>query len=226
MLQKGCSMVLSALLILLGIIQPPLSFAQERNEYTIAVLDLNADGISESEARTLSANLRGQVIEIVSSEAFREATGVQYTVIERSQMDKIFEQFDIQNIGCTDLSCAVEFGKMLSTERIIIGSIGLVGKTYSIQARIVDVESSKIIAVSSYVFTGQRDNLLTTGIPTVANELMYGKKKKSRKIYYIVGGVVLLGGVAAAVLSGGSGDGGVKPGTTGEIVFTIPDPSE
>ena len=226
MAQRIISVLLSAILPLMGFVQPRLSCAQEKNEYTIAILDLNADGISESEARTLSANLRGQVIEIVSSDAFRAATDVQYNVIERSQMDKIFEQFDIQNTGCTDLSCAVEFGKMLSTERIIIGSIGLVGETYSIQARIVDVESTKIIAVSSYVFTGQRDNLLITGIPTVANELMYGKKKKSRKTLYIVAGVVLLGGVAAAVLSGGSGDGGGEPGTTGEIVFTIPDPSE
>jgi len=39
-----------------------------------------------------------------------------YTVVERSQMDKIFEQFEIQNTGCVDISCAVGFGKMHSVE--------------------------------------------------------------------------------------------------------------
>ena len=119
-------------------------------------------------------------------------------------MDKIFEQFEIQDIGCTDVSCAIEFGKMLNVEKIIIGSVGLVGGTYSISARIVDIETAKTAAVADYIFTGQRDNLLTEGIPSVVNELMYGEKqKKSRKkLYYIIAGIVIVGGVILATMGG------------------------
>ena len=225
MIRKILSVLVSVLLTLMGFGQPLLSFAQEENEYTIAVLDLNANGISQAEARSLSSNLRVQVTRAVISEEFKKKSGISYTVVERSQMDKIFEQFDIQNTGCTDISCAVEFGKMLSVERIIIGSVGLVGETYTINISIVDVESSRTLQVADYRFKGEVDNLLNEGIPDVVSQLL-GVKKKSRRTLYIVGGIVLLGGIAAAVLSGGGGDSGGGGTTTGDIIFTIPDPSE
>ena len=49
-----------------------------------------------------------------------------YTIIERSQMDKIFDEFKVQSTGCTDIACALEFGKILNVETIIIGEVGLV----------------------------------------------------------------------------------------------------
>ena len=134
-------------------------------------------------------------------------------------MDKIFEQFEIQNTGCTDVSCAIELGKMLNVERIIIGSVGLVGETYSIQARIVDIETAEIVSSSNYVFTGQRDNLLKEGIPKIVNELMYGKEqKKSRKKLYIITGAVIVGGVIAVTMAGDDGSSGGSDGTIGVTV--------
>jgi hypothetical protein len=225
MFKKACSIVLSVLMILMGFIHPRIASAQEKNEYTIAVLDLNANGISQTEAKSLSNSLHVQVTRTVTSDEFRRKSDISYTVIERSQMDKIFEQFDIQNTGCTDISCAVEFGKMLSVERIIIGSVGLVGQTYTFNTSIVDVESTRTLQVAEYRFKGEVDNLLNEGIPDIVSQLL-GVKKKSRRTLYIVGGVVLLGGVAAAVLSGGGGDDGGSGTNTGDIIFTIPDPSE
>ena len=225
MIRGILSIILSVLLFLMGVFQPRLSCAQEKNEYTIAVLDLNANGISQTEAKSLSNSLHVQLTRTVTSEEFIKKSGISYTVVERSQMDKIFEQFDIQNTGCTDVSCAVEFGKMLSVERIIIGSVGLVGRTYTINISIVDVESTKTLQVADYRFKGEVDNLLNEGIPDVVGQIL-GMKKKSRRTLYIVGGVVLLGGVAAAVLSGGGSDDGGSGATTGDIIFTIPDPSE
>ena len=225
MIREILSIALSVLLVMTGFFQPRLSYAQEKNEYTIAVLDLNANGISQTEAKSLSNSLQVQVTRTVTSEEFRQKSDISYTVVERSQMDKIFEQFDIQNTGCTDISCAIKFGKMLSVERIIIGSVGLVGQTYTFNTSIVDVESSKTLKVADYRFKGEVDNLLNEGIPDIVSQLL-GVKKKSRRTLCIVGGVVLLGGVAAAVLSGGGGDGSGSGAGTGDIIFTIPDPSE
>ena len=223
--RKILSVVLSVMLVLFGVMQPRLTYSQEMVKYTIAVLDLTANGISLTEAASLSDYMRGQVTRVITSEDYKKRVKVNYTIVERSQMDKIFEEFDVQNTGCTDVSCAVKFGKILNAERIILGSVGLVGQTYTISTRIVDVESGETVAVADYLFTGQRDNLLREGIPVVVNELMYGRKqKKSRKIYYIVGGAIIAGGVLAAVLgSSPSGDG---EDNTGTITFTIPDPSE
>ena len=215
MVRKLVSILLVALLI-----TPQFSFSQEQKFYTIAVLDLVANGISETETKSLSEFMRGQVTRIATSGDFRNKSGYAYKVIERSQMDKILNEMQFQRSGCTDEECAVEVGKVLGAERVIIGSVGLVGETYNINTRIVDIESSTTLSVADYIFTGKRDNLLTTGIPNVVNELLYGKKqKKSKKMYYIVGGIVLAGGAAAAIL-GGSG-GGSSGGGEGTAIIDI-----
>lgn len=156
MAHKLLSISLSFLIILTGFIPPRLSFAQE-DSYTIAVLDLIANGISDSEARSLSDYLRSQITRTATSQEFTEKSGFVYTVIERAQMDKILEEFDYQSTGCTDEECAVELGKMLNAERIVIGSVGLVGQTYTINARIVDIETATTLSVADYMFTGKRE---------------------------------------------------------------------
>ncbi|MFC1511917.1 CsgG/HfaB family protein [Candidatus Latescibacterota bacterium] len=219
MFRKTTSLVLIFLLPLLGLTPPRCSYAQEADEYTIAVLDLAARGISQAEAEYLSDYMRGQVTQLVSSADYIETTGTQYTVVERSQMDKILEQFELQNLGCTDVSCAVEFGKLLSVERIVIGSVGLVGQTYSIATRIVDVETASTVASADYTYTGPIDELLTTGVAEVANQLMYGQQEiKSRRNLYIIAGVAIAAGAAAYFLIPGQED---EPGT---ITVRIPVP--
>ena len=198
--RRTLSVVLVIILIVIWTIPPQTSFSQEIKSYNLAILDLDAKGISQIEAAYLTEYMRGQVTRLVTSDEYKNKTGINYTVVERSQIDKIFEQFEIQNTGCTDVSCAVEFGKMLSVERIVIGSVGLVGQTYSIATRIVDVESTSTIAVADYTFTGQIDDLLTKGITSVADELMYGKKVKGHRFVVRRNVPLLLGagsGIAA-----------------------------
>ena len=223
MFTKLVSAYLCLFLALTGFIPPHVSWAQERKTYTLAVLNLEAQGISLSEAAFLSEHLHAHVMRVVSSENFQKETDIHYTVVERSQMNKIFDQFQIQDTGCTDVSCAVEFGKMLSAEKIIIGSVGLVGKTYSITARIVDVESAATIEVADYTYTGPIDDLLTTGVQSVVNELLYGEKKKSRKKLYIIAGVTAVA-IGAAIAALSSPD---KAGEdSGSIYIQLPVPED
>jgi len=128
-----------------------LSHAQERKFYTIAVLDLVANGISEAEAKSLSEYMRGQITRAATSEQFGKKAGFVYKVIERSQMDKILDEMQFQRTGCTDEECAVEVGKVLGVERIIIGSVGLVGETYTINSRIIDIETANTLSAADYV---------------------------------------------------------------------------
>jgi len=223
MSRKILSYILSFLMLNSGLIPPHVSHAHETETCTLAVLNLSAQGISTSEAAFLSEHLHAQVLRVVASEDFKKTTNMNYTVVERSQMDKIFDQFDIQNTGCTDISCAVEFGKILSAERIVIGSVGLVGKTYSITTRIVDVETAATLSVADYTYTGPIDDLLTAGIQSAVNDLLYGEKKKSRKNLYIIAGITAaVIGASIAVLSSPK-DGGDK---TGSIYIKLPAPED
>ena len=58
MFKKILSLVLNVLLVLMGFVQPQVSEAQEKTTYNIAVLDLNAQGISGPEAAFLSESLQ------------------------------------------------------------------------------------------------------------------------------------------------------------------------
>jgi hypothetical protein len=89
-------------------------------------------------------------------------------------MDKIFDQFDIQNTVCTDVSCAIEFGKMLQADRIIIGSVNFIGKTYNVTTRMIDIETAKSLSVSEVDYRGSIDGLLGSRIKDVADELLLG----------------------------------------------------
>ncbi|MFC1512232.1 hypothetical protein ACFL5H_03450 [Candidatus Latescibacterota bacterium] len=218
MLRKLVSIILVHILPFVGIIPPRTSIAQEVREYTIAVFDLEATGISELEARSLTDNMRVQITRLINSSEFRQRSDIHYTVVERSQMDKILGEFEFQNLGCTDISCAVEFGKILSVERIIIGSIGLVGQTYTINTSIVDVETARILDVAEYRFRGEIDGLLNEGIPNIVNEL-FGIQQSHRNVYLIAGATIAIIAAAAVFLlpSGDKGD-------DSTIVIDIPVP--
>ncbi len=84
MFRKLLSIILSFMLFHIGFVPPQLLHAQDDDFHIIAVLDLVANGISESEARSLTEYLRGQITRSVTSEEFKEKFGYDYKVVERS----------------------------------------------------------------------------------------------------------------------------------------------
>ena len=201
MFKKIVSFYLSFMLVLAGFIHPQVSWAQEKESYTLAVINLEAKGVSLIEADVVSERLRSQVSQTLRSDKYRDSGRDQYMVIERTQMDRIFEQFEVQNTGCVTDSCAVEFGKMLGVERIVIGSIGLVGNTYSVSARIVDVETTETIGVADHLYSGSIDKFIRNEISKVSDKLLFGRVMKSRKkLYYTIAAVAVAAGIGAYFL--------------------------
>jgi len=103
---------------LFSIVSPTCnSYAQTDSHYTIATLDLEANGVSEVVAKGLSEKIRTRISWLANNDSFVNNTeSVKYSTIERSQMDKIFDQYEVQSTICSDVSCAIEFGKMLQVE--------------------------------------------------------------------------------------------------------------
>ncbi len=213
MFNKMISVVVCFLLSVVGFINPPVLSAQGKEEYILAILDLDATGISETEAKTLSNNLRGAISRVLNSEKFRKSTTIEYKIVERSDMEKILDELETQRKGCTDISCAVEFGKFLNADKIIIGSVGLIGQTYTINTSLVDVETARVLRAADFKIKGAIDDVLNKGIPEVVNEL-FGIKK-SRLKYYIGGGLFVTAGVIAYIL---------WPSDEGTIAIKIPAP--
>lgn len=68
-----------------------------------------------------------------------------FTVLERTKMDEILKEQKFQLTGCTTTECAVEIGKILNVNYIVISSLGKIANEYIINIRIVDIESSEVI---------------------------------------------------------------------------------
>jgi hypothetical protein len=64
--------------------------------------------------------------------------------VERNQMHSILNEQGFQQTGCTDQECAVKIGKLLSAQKILMGSVSKVGMQMVINVRIVDVEKGTV----------------------------------------------------------------------------------
>ena len=64
----------------------------------------------------------------------------QYTVIERSEMGKILREQGFAMTGCTEVSCAVQAGKLLSARKMLVGTVMKLDQSIIINGRIIDVE--------------------------------------------------------------------------------------
>ncbi|MFH0920719.1 MAG: CsgG/HfaB family protein [Fibrobacterota bacterium] len=152
-------MVLLVLTCLFAVSSPAL--AEEKPIRSIAVLDMEGTGLDAGEVKTLSEALRNNVIELNA-----------YTVLERSKMDVILKEQGFQQSGaCTNDACAVEMGQLLGVDAMIVGSIGKVGKTYSISVRMLDLGTSRILRSASQYYKGEIDGLLTETIVGIAKKI-------------------------------------------------------
>jgi TolB-like protein len=102
---------------------------QSQDKMRIAIIDFEARDISKRDAIKISELIRNEMINIGK-----------YVIIERAQMGNILKEQGLQQTGCTDVSCAVEMGKMLSAKKMLVGSIMKLGNDIIITGRIVDVE--------------------------------------------------------------------------------------
>jgi len=100
----------------------------------IAVADFDAQNISQSEAAVVSDFLRGDLVKIGK-----------YRVVDRQNMALILAEQGFQQTGCTTNECAVQMGKILNVQRIIVGKISKLFGLYYIIADMVNVETGEIL---------------------------------------------------------------------------------
>ena len=154
-LHKVKSVPLSLIVFLLLMMLSRLS-----SQITIAILDFEGKGISETEASALTDRFRAELFNLG-----------RFRLIEREQMNEILREQGFQQTGCVTTECAVEVGKLIGSEQIVVGSISKVGKVFSVSGRVVDVETGEVLQVTIYDHEGEIGNLLKTGMKNVAVQL-------------------------------------------------------
>jgi len=143
-------------LILLLILIVGAVFAREY----IAIIDFEGIGVGDIETKALTQRLTSEMIKLEI-----------YQVLERAEMKRLLDEQKFQSSGCVDLKCAVEIGKVLGAKFMVVGSVSKLGSSFSIESRLIDVETSEAYISASFVHSGKIDVLLTNGISSVAKQL-------------------------------------------------------
>jgi len=174
--------------------------AQERiRQPLVAVLDLQVTGgVLKSEAQALSDRLRS------------EMQSLKFDLIERSQMNALLVE---QEFSLSELSedNATKAGQLLSAEQIAIGTIGKVGRTYTVDVRLIDVATGKVVNSSKQDYTGPTDGLVQVmrNIARIFAGLQPLKVKLGNSaMWWVISGVVAVGGGAAYFLLKDKGSSG------------------
>ncbi|MBN2051183.1 MAG: hypothetical protein JW760_12095 [Spirochaetales bacterium] len=149
---KKCTYII--LVLLLAVLNPLA--AQEKP--IITVLDFSVDGVSEAEMRS--------IINVLSSALFK---GGVFTVIDVSQRENVLKEMEFSMSGCTNESCYLEVGKLLSAEGIVVGSLGKVGSRYVLSVKLLKTETAATVSTADGMYA-DLDKLLD-GINEVALEL-------------------------------------------------------
>lgn len=188
-------MVKYLLLLFLSVSVFEVLMAQDPNvervpkKRSIAVLEFQSSGgLSPSEIKTLTNRFRGI---LVSTQVF--------DVIEREKMDEILKEQDfILSDNCNSSQCAVEVGQLLGVEAMIAGDIGKVGNLYTIELRIINVETGRIENSQSITHSGDAEGLLNKMSDAA---LSFANKYKKKKTWlYVLSGTAVAAGTAAYMI--------------------------
>ncbi|MBA7600625.1 hypothetical protein ES703_07683 [subsurface metagenome] len=143
-------------LLLAGAVLFQVSFLHAQ-AIPIAIVEFEGNGISQTEAIALTDRLRNELFRLGAFE-----------VVERGMMETILNEQDFQLTGCTSNECLVEVGQLLGARQVVGGRISRVGAMFTVSARVVDVQTGKLLGVSDFDLRGGLEEMLTDGMKQVA----------------------------------------------------------
>ena len=114
----------------------------------ITVLDFTVENVATVEMSTFVNRLTSALFQ----------TG-KYKVIDTQQRKLVLEEMEFSASGCTDESCLLEIGKMLSAEIIVIGSISDIGGTYYVTTKMLETETAELLEITDDSFESGREML-------------------------------------------------------------------
>ena len=127
----------------------------------IAILDFQGEGVSSNESKTFTDRVRTALVGYS-----------QFEVMEREKFEAIMAEQKIQLSGICAEDCIVEVGQVAGVQYMVSGDVRKLRNTLFVAARIIDVETSKLMA--SQDLTVPEDNIqaLLKAAPELADALM------------------------------------------------------
>jgi TolB-like protein len=121
--------------ILLNLMTIPLMAGEN---LSLAVLDFEANGV---------AAYIGKAVSSIMISALKVDS--ELVVIERAQIQSVIAEREFQKKNCTDEACAIDVGKLLSVNKVLVGSVTHLGEHYLITCKVVDVANGIVEAAEN-----------------------------------------------------------------------------
>ncbi|SVB19285.1 uncharacterized protein METZ01_LOCUS172139, partial [marine metagenome] len=138
---------------IVGLSVPPalkLKRAGESEKPTVAVLDFEGRGISMMEAQTLTDRF---MTAMANTDRVR--------LVDRATMGDVLSEQGFSSTECASDECAAEVGAMLGVQLMVNGSIGKIGNTYTIDAKMFSVATGAAESMKNLSYQGEVDGLIT-----------------------------------------------------------------
>jgi len=146
----------NSLLIVLLLVGSLLSAADR-----IAILDFQGEDVSTGESKTFTDRVRNALVGYS-----------QFEVMEREKFEAIMAEQKIQISGICAEDCIVEVGQIAGVQYMVSGNIRNLGNTIYLAARIIDVETSKLMASQDLTVPTNDINALLDAAPDLADAIM------------------------------------------------------
>jgi len=112
----------------------PVVIKENVRNLSMAISYFTGKGMSDAELVVISDYLRTEI----------SNTGA-FSVVSRHDMEEQFAEKDIPVPQCIDENCAVVLGKILATDRVVIGKVSKMLGSYRVSVTMVNVETGETI---------------------------------------------------------------------------------
>ncbi len=143
--------------MLLALLLAAQLFAADR----IAILDFQGEGVSNNESKTFTDRFRNAMVSYS-----------QFEVMEREKFEAIMAEQKIQLSGICAEDCIVEVGQVAGVQYMVSGDVRKLRNTLFVAARIIDVETSKLMASQDLTIPEDNVRALLKAAPELAQILM------------------------------------------------------
>ncbi|MEA3286463.1 MAG: PEGA domain-containing protein, partial [Candidatus Marinimicrobia bacterium] len=127
----------------------------------IAILDFLGEGVTNSQTKTFTDRVRNALVGYS-----------QFEVMEREKFEAIMEEQQMNLSGICNEDCIVEVGQIAGVQYMVSGDVRSLGNTIFVAARIIDVETSKLMASQDIIVPSNDIGALLKAAPELADAIM------------------------------------------------------
>ena len=156
----------ASVLLVLGLLLSVPAIARAGSENAIAVLDIQGTGVSADLLPTLTEVLTVEIAEL----------GLYRVIAGRDIQSMLGFERQKEVLGCTEAACLAEIGGALGVDRIVASHIGMVGSTYVLNIKLINIRAADTEGRVYETVRGEVDDIIDVMRRSVGKLLGTGSK--------------------------------------------------